>query len=120
VFNDNTEDHGIKFMRYMPPEQYLSILKSSKCLVGNSSAGIKECSYLGIPVVNIGSRQNSRLRAGNVIDVKEDDKDLKEIIKKQITKKYKSSHIYQKVNTSKKIADKLATIPLYIQKTFYE
>ena len=36
-------------------EYFLDILKKTACLVGNSSAGIKECSYLGIPVVNIGS-----------------------------------------------------------------
>jgi len=33
------------------------------CLIGNSSAGIKECSYLGTPVVNIGARQQGRLHA---------------------------------------------------------
>jgi UDP-N-acetylglucosamine 2-epimerase (non-hydrolysing)/GDP/UDP-N,N'-diacetylbacillosamine 2-epimerase (hydrolysing) len=37
--------------------------------VGNSSSGIKETPALGCPVVNIGSRQNGRLRADNVIDV---------------------------------------------------
>lgn len=37
-------------------------------VVGNSSAGIKETPVFGCPTVNIGSRQNGRLRAANVID----------------------------------------------------
>ena len=37
--------------------------------VGNSSSGIKETPFFGCPTVNIGSRQNGRLRANNVIDV---------------------------------------------------
>ena len=41
----------------MKPKDFLSILYNSNCLIGNSSVGIRECSYLSIPVVNIGSRQ---------------------------------------------------------------
>ena len=37
--------------------------------VGNSSSGIKETAVFGCPVVNIGKRQNGRLRGSNVIDV---------------------------------------------------
>ena len=38
-------------------------------MVGNSSAGIKETPAFGVPVVNVGSRQQGRLRSTNVIDV---------------------------------------------------
>jgi len=37
--------------------------------VGNSSSGIKETAVFGCPAVNIGSRQDKRLRAENVLDV---------------------------------------------------
>ncbi len=40
--------------------------------VGNSSSGIKETAIFGCPVVNIGSRQQGRLRADNVIDTQYD------------------------------------------------
>lgn len=53
----------------MEGEDFLKLLYNSKCLVGNSSVGIRECAYLGVPVVNIGSRQNKRVRGNNVIDV---------------------------------------------------
>src|SRR5258708_13479388 len=45
---------------------FIALLNVASCLVGNSSAGIKECSYLGTPVVNIGVRQEGRLHAENV------------------------------------------------------
>ena len=48
---------------------FLSLMQSSDVMVGNSSAGIREAPSFSLPVVNIGSRQNERLRAANVVDV---------------------------------------------------
>ena len=42
------------------------------CCVGNSSSGIKETPAFGCPTVNIGSRQEGRLRADNVIEAEYD------------------------------------------------
>ena len=44
-------------------------MKKSVCLVGNSSAFIREGAYIGTPTVNIGSRQEGRDRVGSLIDV---------------------------------------------------
>ena len=48
--------------------RYLSLLKYSKMIVGNSSSGIIEAPTLGIPTVNIGDRQKGRLKANSIID----------------------------------------------------
>jgi UDP-N-acetylglucosamine 2-epimerase len=53
----------------MAPLDFLRALLGCKVLVGNSSVGIRECSFLGVPVVNIGTRQGGRERGGNVWDV---------------------------------------------------
>ena len=53
---------------HLPSSIYTAMLQATVMLVGNSSSGIRECSYLGVKVVNIGSRQNLRERATNVID----------------------------------------------------
>lgn len=120
-FKDNNPNSKIRFMRYLPPQVFFSILRNTKCLVGNSSAGIKECSYLGIPVVNIGTRQNNRLKAENVVDVDFNKATIIKAIKKQIKlKNYNSSKIYHLKDTGKKIAKVLSTIDLYIQKKFFE
>ena len=47
----------IRFIVNVPVEDFVAMLRMTACLIGNSSAGIKECSYLGTPVVNIGGRQ---------------------------------------------------------------
>jgi UDP-N-acetylglucosamine 2-epimerase len=63
--------HSLRIVRNLPPVRFLTLLTQSACLVGNSSAGIRECSYLGVPVVNIGRRQWGRERAANVRDVQD-------------------------------------------------
>lgn len=119
-FRENFNPQNIHFIRDVPPEDFIILLKKSACLVGNSSAGIKESSYLGVPVVNIGTRQNQRLRAENVIDVGYNRAEIKEAILKQIHHgPYPSSDIYYKADTNKNIVDILSKIELYIQKIFY-
>ena len=59
----------IYFLKNLSPENFLRLLRQSRCIIGNSSVGIRECSFMGVPTVNIGSRQNRRERAANVIDV---------------------------------------------------
>jgi hypothetical protein len=50
-------------------------------IVGNSSVAIRECSYLGVPAVNIGSRQLGRERGQNVIDVDHDRSDISDAVR---------------------------------------
>ena len=73
------------FYKHFEPEDYLKIINGSACLIGNSSSGIRESPYLGVPVVNIGDRQIHRERAKNVIDVKEDYLKIRNAINKQIS-----------------------------------
>ena len=58
---------GCYFLKNMAPEDFYKLLLASKCLVGNSSVGIRECSYLEVPVVNIGTRQQGREHGENVL-----------------------------------------------------
>ena len=56
--------------------EYKTLLKNCSALVGNSSSGIHEAATYKIPVVNIGSRQNKRLKPKNVISVKNSSKEI--------------------------------------------
>lgn len=121
TFRELEHPRHMRFHKYLPPEQFIGLLKRASCLVGNSSAGIKECSYLGVPVVNIGTRQQGRMRAENVVDVEYKKAAIKRAIKKQIAHgPYESSDIYYKKGTSKSIAQTLATVKLYSQKHFVD
>ena len=66
---------GIKPIRSLPPLEFLRLLLGCEVLVGNSSVGIRECSFLGVPVVNIGTRQQGRERGRNVVEVLQHDPD---------------------------------------------
>ena len=66
----------------IPRKDYISLLSNSDVLVGNSSSGIIEAPSLGLPVVNIGTRQRGRERADNVIDVDYDQREIKEAIER--------------------------------------
>lgn len=59
-------------VRSLPPRRFLKLLQQACVLVGNSSVGIRESAFLGVPVVNIGTRQQGRQRGPNVRDVPHD------------------------------------------------
>jgi UDP-hydrolysing UDP-N-acetyl-D-glucosamine 2-epimerase len=108
----------IHFFKNMEPLDFLKLLKNSSCLIGNSSVGIRECSYLGVPVVNIGTRQNRRLRGSNVLDVMYTEKAIKEAIRSQLdAPRNQQETIYGTGESGKQIADILSTIELRFHKT---
>lgn len=118
TFREIQKPRNIHFFKNMEPLDFLKLLKNSKGLVGNSSVGIRECSYLGVPVINIGNRQHRRTRAQNVKDVTYSEKDIMEATKDLVTKThYPSSTIYGKGNSGQKIADILAKVELTYNKT---
>ncbi|MEN2415057.1 UDP-N-acetylglucosamine 2-epimerase [Flavobacterium mesophilum] len=49
-------------------EYFLTLLKNSQFIIGNSSAGIREAPYYGIPIINIGTRQQNRALHANIIN----------------------------------------------------
>jgi len=121
TFRENHQPKRIRFIKYLPPEDFVGLLRKTLCLIGNSSTGIKECSYLGAPVVNIGTRQTGRMRGENVIDVGYKREAIKQAIQKQLKHgTYKSSSLYYQPGTSKKIAQILATTKPSTQKRFYD
>jgi UDP-hydrolysing UDP-N-acetyl-D-glucosamine 2-epimerase len=81
------ENHNIPFVHFfknLPPEEFIRVVNRSKCIVGNSSVAIRECSFLGVRAVNIGTRQDGRDRGSNVIDVRHDRDAIRTGIKRQL------------------------------------
>src|SRR5690606_13075855 len=118
TFRELERPENIHFFKNMEPVDFLKLLNSSKALVGNSSAGLRECAYLGLPVVNIGNRQFRRNRAGNVTDVPYEQAAIEEAIKKAIgTNKFESSTIYGNGEAGVMIAEILAKVELRYSKT---
>jgi UDP-N-acetylglucosamine 2-epimerase len=111
--------HAMRFITDVPVGEFIALLKVAACLIGNSSAGIKECSYLGTPVVNIGGRQQGRLHAENVVHVGYDRAAIAAAARGQIAHGlYASSDVYHRAGASQTIVDLLAGVGLYTQKRF--
>lgn len=111
----------IRFITNVPADEFIALLKATACVAGNSSAGIKECSYLGVPVVNIGLRQQGRLHAENVVHVGYDAEAISRAVTAQVRRgRYAPSLIYYRPESSHTIANVLARMPLYTQKRFYD
>tara|TARA_Y100001933_G_scaffold259730_1_gene310254 strand:- start:1819 stop:2430 length:612 start_codon:yes stop_codon:yes gene_type:complete len=110
-------DKNMHFYKNLPIEIYVHLLNKTKCLIGNSSSGIREGAFIGTPVVNIGSRQDSRERGQNVLDVKNSADDIYNAALSQVKNgKYQSDPIYGDGTAGKKIADILSKCNWDIQK----
>lgn len=110
---------GMHFFKNLPIDTYVKLMARAACLVGNSSSGIREGAYIGTPVVNIGSRQDSRERASNVIDVDHNPGAIADAIADQRNHgRYAMQDIYGDGKAGLRIADILAGLgPVTIQKT---
>jgi len=82
---------GGRFLVNLDHRLYLSLLRHSAALVGNSSSGIIEAASLGLPVVNIGIRQKGRDHAANVLDVPASAKAIRKAISQAATTKFRES-----------------------------
>ncbi len=102
-------DSEIYFFKNFYPKDFLQLVRNSNCIIGNSSVGIREAPAMGVPSVNIGSRQKSRERASSVFDSSFDKREIQKKIISQINHgKYPPSNIYGRGNASYKIAKVLS------------
>lgn len=93
-FREINTENKIHFFKNLEPLDFLNVLKFSRCIVGNSSVGIREASYLGVPSINIGSRQRSRDHSQNIINVGYDENEIFNAIKKTEFLDHSSSNLY--------------------------
>ena len=109
--------YPIRWFKGFSIEQYLPLINGSICLVGNSSSGIRESAFLGVPVVNIGSRQCTRKRGKNVIDTECNEREISDAIFTQFEHgRYEKDNIYGDGNAGKKMLEVLKNTEFKIQK----
>jgi UDP-hydrolysing UDP-N-acetyl-D-glucosamine 2-epimerase len=117
VFREHHNPDYLHFYRNFSPEDYVRLLDNCACLVGNSSSGLREGAFMGVPCVNIGTRQQGRERAENVVDVGYDASAIEAAIRKQLKHgKYPQSKLFGDGTAGKQIANILATAEFRIQK----
>lgn len=117
TFRETVNPQNLHFFKNMSPTDFLRLLYNSKCLIGNSSVGIRECSFLGIPVVNIGTRQTGRERGKNVLDVNYCKDEIYDAINHQIkTGHSELNKLYGDGKAGARIAKVLSKAQLRIEK----
>jgi UDP-hydrolysing UDP-N-acetyl-D-glucosamine 2-epimerase len=117
AFREIEKPPHIHFFKNMVPADFLRLIYNARCLVGNSSVGIREASFLGVPVVNAGTRQTGRERGANVIDVACDRTEIAQAIQRQLAHgRYERDTTYGDGRAGERIANLLAELPLKIEK----
>ena len=116
-FREREMPTNIHFFKNMSPTDFLRLIRNSRCLVGNSSVGIRESSYLGVPVVNIGTRQSGRERDANVINAGYHRDQIAKAIQHHLSNgRYTRNLLYGDGHAGERIAQLLADVPLRIEK----
>ena len=117
IFREKNGSRPIHFFKSLPIEYYAPLLKNSTAIVGNSSSGIREAAFLGVPCVNIGTRQSGRDRCENIIDVGYDKNEILAAIKKQADHgPYPANHLWGDGKAGERIVNILKEFDFTIQK----
>jgi UDP-hydrolysing UDP-N-acetyl-D-glucosamine 2-epimerase len=118
AFREMHKPQHMHFFKNMEGEDFLRLLVNSDCLIGNSSVGIRECAFLGVPVINVGTRQHKRERGHNVTDVGYHKTEILVALENILNnKRPQPSHVYGGGDAGKQIAALLATLPYRFHKT---
>jgi UDP-hydrolysing UDP-N-acetyl-D-glucosamine 2-epimerase len=116
-FREHYKPEYVRFYKNFPVETFLRLMQSAACLVGNSSASIREGAFLGVPAVNVGTRQAGRDRGPNVMDVPHNRAAIVDGIRRQVAHgPYPPAHLYGDGGAGARIANVLARTPLHVQK----
>jgi UDP-N-acetylglucosamine 2-epimerase len=91
----------MRFIKNLQPEQFYRLLKHCSCFVGNSSSGIREGSYMGVPYVCVGTRQSNREHGNNVIFT--DYNDIENSIRGMMGARFEPDYIFGNGTAGEKI-----------------
>jgi UDP-hydrolysing UDP-N-acetyl-D-glucosamine 2-epimerase len=116
-FRERGSAHGFHFFRNLPPETFVKLMAHTACMVGNSSAALREGAFLGTPAVSVGSRQQDRECGANVIFAGNDATSIAEAMREQIAHgPYERDELFGDGTAGVQIAEILATARPQIQK----
>ncbi len=98
------KSNRIKIFPSIRFEYYLSLLKNSNFIIGNSSSGIMEAPYYGVPTINLGNRQLNRAKLKSIINLEFNKKYILKLIKhySKNNKKFKKTTFFGEGHSAKK------------------
>ncbi len=117
TFREQVRDSRIHFFINMAPDDYARALSHSACIVGNSSSALREAAFLGVPAVNIGTRQAGRERGPNVVDADYERSGILAAVHRQLKHgRYPRSLLFGDGQAGQRIAQALALCDPPLQK----
>jgi UDP-hydrolysing UDP-N-acetyl-D-glucosamine 2-epimerase len=117
MFREHCRPDRWHFYRNFAVEDYARLINGAMCIVGNSSSGLREGAFLGVPCVNIGSRQRNRERGPNVIDAPHDADAIYAAVLQQLEHgRYQQSYTFGDGHAGQRIADILAKADFEMEK----
>ena len=117
-YNHSTLLHAYKNFE---PEEYIPLLDNAVCAIGNSSSFLRDASFLGTPIVLVGSRQDGREHSDAVMRAEPNRDEVVKKVKAQLNHgRYEESELYGQEGVSKKIVERIKNLNKYSQKKFCE
>jgi UDP-hydrolysing UDP-N-acetyl-D-glucosamine 2-epimerase len=116
-----------RFFMSLGQKRYFAAVRHAACVLGNSSSGIIEVPSFHVPVIDIGDRQRSRVRAEFVLHATNDLDSICQILDYALSTEYRASFAraanpYDRPGTAQRIVDILSSWPLHgiLHKHFYD
>jgi len=109
-----------QFFSNVAPEDFARLMMHCACMIGNSSAALREGAYLGTPAVSIGSRQHNRECGPNVVFSSHARLEIADAVRAQIVHgRYERSNLFGSGTAGGDIADVLAMVNPPVQKRLH-
>jgi UDP-hydrolysing UDP-N-acetyl-D-glucosamine 2-epimerase len=107
----------LHYYRNFSVEDWARLINSAACVIGNSSSALREGAFLGVPAVNVGTRQQGREHGPNIVHASYEARVIETAARQQITHgRYERSPLFGDGFAGKRIADVLASADIRIQK----
>ena len=120
VFREESKPDYIHFYRNFAPDDFVRLIANCTCQIGNSSSALREGAFLGVPAVNIGTRQGGREHAENVVHAGHDSTEIEKAIRHQLKNgRYSRSTLFGDGKAGDRIVEILATSEFVIQKRLH-
>ncbi len=119
-FRDQRLSDRFHYLSNLAAGDFLPLMAHCACMVGNSSAALREGGYLGTPAVSIGTRQSNRECGPNVVFTSQDPGEIAAAVRSQVAHgPYERSHLFGTGAAGHRIAEVLATVTPPLQKRLH-
>jgi len=120
ILNFEKKNNNVHFYKSLGNKLYISLMKITYLVIGNSSSGVLETPSFGVRTINIGNRQEGRILSSNIINCDYDIDSINKAFLKSKNRLTKPHNPFFKKNTPIKIAKKILGFKFTLKKNFFD